>query len=150
MQSNPKLTIELVPSTSFYNNVRTNVSSERWDSLRKNSYKRANYKCEICGESGLDQGFKHPVECHEIWTFDLKFKVQKLEGLITLCPLCHTVKHIGLASINNKLSVATNHLMRINNWSNVYAEKYITDCFNLWEFRSKFNWTLDISILKTI
>ena len=43
----PILTIELVPSTSHYTNVRTILPKKEWDRLRKESYKKANYKCEI-------------------------------------------------------------------------------------------------------
>jgi hypothetical protein len=67
-----------------------------WDKLRKESYAKAGYKCEICGESGLNQGFRHPVECHEIWSWDMENAVQTLEGLVSLCPLCHRAKHFGL------------------------------------------------------
>ena len=58
-----KLTIELVPKTAWYKNVRSEVSKDRWDELRKECYRNANYKCEVCGGTGP----KWPVECHEIW-----------------------------------------------------------------------------------
>ena len=57
----PKLTIELVPSTSFYTNVRSILPKSEWDRLRKDSYKKAKFKCQICKESGLDQGYKHAL-----------------------------------------------------------------------------------------
>lgn len=87
-----KLTIELVPSTSWFSNLRSLLSSEEWDKIRRGCYKNANYKCEIC--SGV--GPKHPVECHETWEYDEKQGIQKLIGLIALCPSCHEVKHVGL------------------------------------------------------
>ena len=31
----PKLTIELVPRTCFYSNVRSNLPDKEWDRLRK-------------------------------------------------------------------------------------------------------------------
>ena len=57
-----KLTIELVPKTSWYSNVRSNVSRSQWDKLRKKCYLNADYKCEVCGDTGIKQGFKWPVE----------------------------------------------------------------------------------------
>lgn len=42
-----KLTIELVPSTAWYSNVRSNVTQAEWDVLRKECYKKAGYVCEI-------------------------------------------------------------------------------------------------------
>ena len=65
-----KLTIELVPQTSWYTNVRSNVSKEQWDVIRKKCYAQANNVCEICGDTGKNQGYKHNVECHEIWEYN--------------------------------------------------------------------------------
>ena len=59
-----KLTIELVPQTAWYSNVRSNVTKSEWDVLRKACYKAAGYKCEVCSGKGP----KHPVECHEMWS----------------------------------------------------------------------------------
>jgi len=44
-----QITIELVPQTSWFVNVRSMVSTEDWDTLRKESYRNSNYKCKICG-----------------------------------------------------------------------------------------------------
>ena len=76
-----KLTIELVPSTSWGNNLRSeaNLSKDRWDTLRRQSYRKAGYRCEICSEKGPT----HPVECHEIWHYDDETKTQTLKGLIS-------------------------------------------------------------------
>lgn len=87
------LTVELVPKTCWFSNVRENVPRSTWDKLRKATYAAANYHCEVCGE----QGSRHPVECHEIWRYHSKRFVQKLFGLVALCPACHEVKHFGLA-----------------------------------------------------
>lgn len=55
---------------------------------------------KVCG----GRGEKWPVECHEMWQYDDKNHVQKLAGLIALCPDYHKVKHIGYASIKRALS----------------------------------------------
>ena len=67
MSQNFKLTIELVPKTSWFTNLRSLVSKEQWDKIRNKVYWKAGYKCEICGSKGP----KWPVECHEIWHYDL-------------------------------------------------------------------------------
>ena len=48
----PKLHTELVPRTCFFTNVRSQVSKEDWDILRKKTYKLANNQCEICNMKG--------------------------------------------------------------------------------------------------
>lgn len=61
------LQIELVPSTAFGENLRKLLTKTEWDKVRKAVYKRAGYKCEICG----GKGEKHPVEAHEEWLYGL-------------------------------------------------------------------------------
>jgi hypothetical protein len=142
-----KLTIELVPRTSWYNNVRSNVSKERWDELRNHCYNKAGHKCEICGSIGKEQGFNHNVECHEIWEYDEYHHVQRLAGLIALCPLCHKVKHAGLAQINGEENLVISQLMKVNNMDEFEAKNYLQDAFLIWDERSVFEWNVDISWL---
>jgi 5-methylcytosine-specific restriction endonuclease McrA len=139
-----RLTIELVPSTAWYSNVRSNVTQQEWDVLRKECYKKAGYKCEICGGVGP----KHPVECHEIWNYNDEDCTQTLDGLIALCPSCHEVKHIGLAQINGKFNEAVEHLSKVNGISVDDAKLYIEACFEIWSQRSQKEWKLDITILE--
>jgi hypothetical protein len=146
--SDYKLTIELVPRTAWYTNVRSNVSKDEWDRLRRKSYALANNVCEICGDTGKSQGYKHNVECHEIWDYDDANKAQTLTGLISLCPYCHKCKHPGLAQINGELNIVINQLMKVNNISKDDAEKLIDEAFNLWRERSKHEWKLDISYIE--
>lgn len=141
----PRLTIELVPSTCWFENVRSNVSPDQWTFLKKSTYKRANYKCEICGGKGPNW----PVECHEIWDYDDNTCVQTLVGLIALCPPCHEVKHIGFTQLRGKEAEAKVHLALINKWNLETANNYIKSSFDLWSKRSKKQWSLELSFLKS-
>lgn len=141
-----KLTIELVPSTSWFSNLRSLLSSEEWDKIRKGCYKNAGYKCEICRGVGP----AHPVECHETWEYDEKTSTQKLIGLVALCANCHEVKHIGLAGIKGRHSEAVSHFCKVNECSEIDAEKYIKEVFEVWEKRSKQEWYLDIGLLEEL
>lgn len=143
----PKLSVELIPTTCHYSNVRTTVTKKEWDKIRFMSYEKANNKCEICGESGKDQGYKHNVECHEIWDYNDETHVQKLIGLISLCPICHQVKHIGRAIAMGKHQDAYNQLAKVNKWTPKEVELHILASFELHKERSKHEWTLDLSIL---
>jgi len=139
-----KLTIELVPSTSWLNNVRSAVSKSTWNRLKKSHFKAAGYKCEICG----GQGPMWPVELHEVWNYDTLTLIQKLTGFVVLCPACHEVKHIGLAEMNGNLDRAIQHLAKINYWSVRDARLYAEDAFEVWSHRSHCHWTLDLSLLE--
>lgn len=141
MSKKGKLTIELVPSSSWYSNLRSELSNSDWDKIRKFIYKKNNYKCEIC--SG--RGPKWPVECHEKW--DYKNGIQKLTYLYSLCPDCHMVKHIGLAKIKGNYYKALGHFMKVNNCTIAQAKKYIDIVFDKYHARSRQDWELDISYL---
>lgn len=138
-----KLEIELVPATSFYNNVRSIVPSEKWDILRKQCYKNANYQCEICG----GKGEKWPIECHELWQYDDKNNIQKLIRLIGLCPNCHEVKHFGHTQLMGNSERAISHMMKVNNIDRKEVEKIIENSFEIWRERSLYDWEIDISFL---
>lgn len=139
------LTIELVPETCWFSNVRSNVSAEEWKRLRTENSKLAGYRCEICN----GQGPKWPVECHEKWEYEDDNKIQRLVGLISLCPSCHEVKHMGLAGIKGRRSEAIAHLAAVNNWSDQETHEYVEEQFRVWKERSKHAWTLDITWLES-
>lgn len=146
-KSKVKLTVELVPTTCFYSNVRTMISNKDWDKLRFISYELANYKCEICGSDGLKQGYKHRVECHEVFEYDDENYIQKLVKLVSLCVTCHQVKHIGRAIAIGKQHECFNQLAKINKWTLEQITEHLTASFELHGERSKHEWTLDLSLL---
>lgn len=138
-----KLEIELIPSSAWYNNIRNLVSRSQWDKIRKECYQHANHKCEICG----GRGNKWPVECHERWEF-LDGKINLL-GFIALCPPCHEVKHIGLASKRGRFNDAKKHFMEVNGLSNNEVDKYIKDAFDLFKKRSTEKWEMNLSLIES-
>jgi len=143
-----KLTIELIPSTTWYDNVRSKVTKEEWDSIKRLVSKRANHVCEICG----GKGWQHPTENHEIWEYiETKDKnIQKLKGLIALCPACHEVKHMGLAQKRGRLAQAIKHISKVNSWSEDDSITYAEAMFEIWATRSGKIWEVDISELEKI
>lgn len=136
-----KLTIELVPRSAWYSNVRSNVTQEQWDFIRRVVYRRAKYLCEICGVGNAK------IHAHEIFSYDDKLHLQKLEKIMALCPKCYMVKHIGLATVKGNGDIALRHLMRVNEITKKEANEYINYQFKVWEHRSKFQWTLNIEYL---
>ena len=138
------LTIELVPKSSWMNNVRKVLTTTQWNSLRGIVCDAVYNVCRICGETGP----KHPVECHEIWHYNEKTLVRKLTGMVALCPNCHMVKHFGLAGVQGKGEQALKHLMKVNKLKKKEAEAYIEQAFETWRIRSQQKWALDLSLLK--
>lgn len=139
-----KLTVELVPQTCWFSNVRSAVSPAQWDFIRKQVYSAAYDTCEICG--GV--GDKHPVECHEVWNYDDENHIQKLERMIALCPDCHSVKHFGFTSMYRDVDRAVDHFRKVNQMKKLKkVNAYFVEVFKVWTERSKFEWKLDISAL---
>jgi hypothetical protein len=139
-----RLTIELVPKTSWYNNVRALVDEPSWDRIRRQVYRQADYRCEVCGGKGPE----HPVECHEVWRYDDRTRMQALVRMTALCPACHQVKHLGFANVKGKGAQARAHLARVNGWTLAQADAYISQAFQVWAQRSQGPWTLDLEGLR--
>ncbi|UBV45495.1 hypothetical protein LAJ19_20425 (plasmid) [Deinococcus taeanensis] len=139
----PRLVVELVPATSWFENLRSLLAPADWDRLRRQTYRAARYRCEVCG----GRGEAHPVECHERWVYDEVAGTQTLSGLIALCPLCHLVVHFGYARTVGRQEEAGRHLMRVNNWSRREAHGHVQAAFATFERRSGQHWRLDVSWL---
>jgi len=138
-----KLTIELVPKTCWYTNVRSEVTRSVWDKIRKKSYAAADHKCEVCEDVGTDQGYRHKLECHEIWDYNDVNKTQTLAGFISLCPRCHKCKHPGLAQIKGEMDIVISQLMKVNEMSEKEAVVYVEEQFDVWQERSQHQWALN-------
>lgn len=155
-----KLKIELVPSSSWGNNLRSeaNIPKKEWDILRKACYAKAGHKCEVCGGVGWRRYNGKPksiVECHEVWAYDDEKGVQRLEGLVALCPTCHRAKHLGFAYT---MSVQKNdpkifisvleHIQKVNGLSDEELLSYVEEVFEKHGERSSREWALDLSWLE--
>ncbi len=140
---NYKLSIELVPRTSWCNNLRNRMSREDWDKVRRIAYREHGYKCAVCGATDIQ------LHCHEVWEYDDEKRIQLLREFVALCPLCHHVKHIGLAGVlagEGKLDFrdVVTHFMKVNGCTKADFESYHQKVFDIWEERSKYQWTVDL------
>jgi hypothetical protein len=138
-----KLTVEMIPRTCWFSNLRTLLPPEDWDKMRRWCYGRAGYVCEICGGVGPD----HPVEAHEIWEYDDETHVQRLAGLIALCSKCHQVKHLGHTMASGHGAAARCHLRTVNGWGLLGMLSYLQGVVAKQEERSEHEWKLDLSWL---
>ena len=140
--SNLRLTIELVPQTCWYNNMRKVLSRSAWDKLRKQVYAQYSHRCGICGALGR-------LHCHEIWHYDDQLHIQTLRGFIALCEWCHHVKHIGFAGMladEGRLDFekVVAHFMRVNGCDRETFDRHYREAFERWEERSRHEWKTDL------
>ncbi len=143
-----KLDIELVPKTSWYNNLRKYIDRKNWDKIRKETYSKYGSKCGICGAEGR-------LNSHEIWEYDDKKHIQKLKGFIALCNDCHMIKHIGFAGIQAlkgllDIDKLIEHFMKINKCDKKEFKRYKKEAFKQWKERSKYKWHVDLGEYKNI
>ena len=141
----PRLTVELIPKPAWGINVRSKCAQREWDLVRRATYKVAQYRCEICG----GRGPTHPVECHERWKWNETGHVQRLIGLIALCPPCHHVKHMGRSLVTDKADLAIKHMMEVNDWARAQVDRHLDEAFVTWRRRNVYDWTVDLSWLHT-
>jgi hypothetical protein len=141
-----KLTIELVPKTSWCTNLRSMLTSAEWEQCKTYSKKISGNVCMICG--GV--GDKWKTECHEVWEYDDLNNIQSLKCIMALCPKCHEVKHIGLANINGHYQRTFNHFKTINELEEKDAKNEIEKTFWYWGIKSLKEWKIDVSFLKKL
>lgn len=142
----PRLSVELVPKTCWWSNVRNNVSKAEWEKCKAFVRNRSKNKCEICG----GQGKNWPIECHEIWHYDDHTHVQMLIDLIALCPSCHQVKHFGRSEAVGKGEATFKHLAEVNGWDRATTAQYLADVNVTWATRSQHDWRLNVDFLGLI
>jgi hypothetical protein len=137
-----KLTIELVPRTSWYDNLRKVLPKPEWDKIRKRTYTEYGYRCGVCGAQGR-------LNCHEVWHYSDHDHKQALGGLIALCDLCHHVKHIGLVGILARkgqldYEKVVEHFMKVNECERSTFEEHKKETFEQWAERSRHGWQVDL------
>jgi hypothetical protein len=137
-----KLKAELVPETVWNKSLAKLLPRSVWSGIREGIIKKNGLKCQICGE------IEGTMNLHEIWNYDDINHVQKLDGFILLCTMCHHVKHIGLAGIlvkqgkldYNKL---VKHFCSVNGCTTEEFKNHVKDAFAIWRKRSQCPWKQD-------
>src|SRR5690606_26687634 len=136
----PALSPEMLPKSTWEENLRHALSEKQWDVLRKYCYRAAGNRWEIGGQGGK-------VECHERWQFDDTWCEQTLTGLICLCPLCHKAHHLGIAKRLGLYEQVLTKMRIVNGWSNTQVKAAIDAAAALADERSRYEWHVNLSWL---
>jgi hypothetical protein len=136
-----RLTIELVPTSAWNQNLRSVLPDSAWGKIRKEIIEKSGNKCAICGSKGR-------LNCHEVWEYNDKKHIQKLACFLALCNLCHAVKHIGFAGLQKPDSPAfdkvVKHFMQVNACSRQDFLTHQKEAYEKFEERSHFEWNLKL------
>lgn len=134
-----QLFVDLVPTTAWFSNLRSELSADEWKAVQKKTFKSAGHRCQACG----GKGDAHPVECHERWEFDMESQIQRLVKTVALCPACHQSTHYGLARVRGLESEAREQLKRVNRWTDSELDAHVREAMDTYADRSDVEWTLD-------
>ena len=138
-----KLNFELVPDGCWYSNLRSILSKSDWEIIKASVRKKADGKCSICGAKAK------VLHAHEVWSYDEKNAVQKLEKVIAVCPDCHSVIHIGFTQLKGDEKRAEEHFMKVNACSYAEYRQALGKANEEHKRRNQVSeWTLDLSWLK--
>lgn len=151
-----KLEIELVPTTSHFNNLRSEVTATAWKKLRTKYLTPLNNCCEICGGSSPKRG----LDLHEVWSYTIvdsdnnqdglaeRRGIQKLERLEGLCMYCHEVKHYYLSHLRGFGDRARSRLQKINGLTDKELYEYELLVHKDFVERSSVEWKIDLNGFK--
>lgn len=143
------LEIELVPSSVWESSLYRLLPKKEWNRIRDDIISEKGRKCQICGE------IEGVMNLHEIWSYNDEKYLQKLEGFLLLCRMCHHIKHLGLAGILSKQGKLNydkiiEHFCKVNNCSKKDFKRHKAKAFKIWENRSKHQWTQDFGRYKEL
>jgi hypothetical protein len=140
------LFVDLVPRSCWFTNVRSCVTQQDWERLRRSILRRAGFRCETCG-TPEDHAAAQWLDVHERWHYDDHRGVQTLRRLIAVCKPCHLVTHFGYANVTGRTDEAFAHLRAITGMSETQARAHIRSAEEVWIKRSARVWHLDLNVL---
>ncbi len=140
------LFVDMVPESCWFTNVRTCVSPQDWERLRRMITRRAGQRCEVCG-AVEDRPAQRWLEAHERWAYDEHTGVQALRRLICLCSPCHLSTHMGYANVTGRADQALAHLRQVTGMTEAEARRHVHSAGDRWTARSRRTWALDLTML---
>lgn len=131
----------MVPQPLWGRDLAKLAPRKEWDRLRKQVYERYDNHCGICGAGGR-------MICHEIWEYDDVNHIQRLTGLIALCSLCNSCKHMGRSHnlfLQGKLDFmpVVEHFCRVNGIAQLEFREVFDAALVQWRERNNYEWTQD-------
>ena len=90
-----KLRLDVIEEVEFRSTSGVSLEDDKgWSNARKQRLEKDSYTCWYCG-------FKH-LSYMEVHHIGGKWEDDSIDNLVTLCPLCHSCLHIGLAGVQRR------------------------------------------------
>lgn len=149
------LTIELVPTTAWNKSLFKSIEAREWKKLKQYLFEKEEKKCWICGDT------KNRLEAHEIWSYNQKEGIQKLEAIHHLCSMCHKIKHWGLWSMTDygtetlrqskiTKSDLVSHFCKVNHCTEKEFKKEEAKALKIYRARNRIDWKQDFEYFSAL
>ena len=130
-----RLTMDPLPAGSRFATLARLLPPSQWDAIRRSAYRRAGYRCEVCGSQAR-------LHCHEVWQCSPETGYQWLRGFQALCPLCHDTKHAVFARDPPRRAEVLQHFARVNGTTLLEAEEHLRQAIRRQRELDQRQWTI--------
>jgi len=138
-----KLEPSLIPESAWGQslaNLHRQNRCKYWPTLRDDAITKHGTSCVFCPSL--------PEHAHEVWRYDEWNAVMTLDDIVPICQWCHHVVHLGrtevLASKGElDLKAVLQHFATVREINQSQIEAIARDAFDLWEVRSRKQWTVE-------
>jgi len=113
---------QFIPKQLRGRNLHNLLEPALWDIIRRKVYRESKLKCDICS-------WPDRLECHEVWSFDLHHKVQRLVKLQALCEMCHATIHGRPSTMDDEYVDVMAHFSLANKCTTYYAKKSFQEAY---------------------
>ena len=133
------LSIQLMPDASRCATLANLMPRQRWYQLRRSVYRKAHYRCQICGSAGR-------MYCHEVWYFNEQTSYQHLMGFKCLCEACHKMKHIFFVRDSQQRAILFQHFLTVNRMTREQGLEHLQEVYRQQQRLNQKEWTVNYGV----
>lgn len=138
------LTPAATPAGLWQANLRFIFTPTEWEYVRTSLLDHVGNRCEVCGAGPSSE---EPLECHEVFDWNIDTQVSTLVRVLALCRRCHHTQHIGLAAGLGVDREMRAHLQRVNRWTPRQTSNALSEVQHSWSATRNMNWSVDLSAI---
>jgi hypothetical protein len=133
------LSVRLVPAPLWGMNLAKLLPRAEWERIRAEALEKAGHHCEVCGSTDR-------LHADEVWVYDDRKRIVRLERVRALCLQCHRVVHPGHSGLTlgrEEIEQFRAHALAVNGCSAKAWTRYVEEEAEAWQRRSRWRWTID-------
>jgi len=137
-----RLEVEPVPQGSWGLSLANKLPKDKWDKIRHEVYKKADYTCSICEDTEVE------LHAHETWRYSKTSRTkgkQTLVDIICVCKVCHDCIHFGRSVQvypKDYISKLVKHFCKVNGITKDQMDSYLEKVKKVSSKRADVTWTV--------